>query len=280
LITGSWDLSSIIFRILVAIYMGLNFDLDKVIIIYGAIVFIPGIILYFTFNIPQEISENVQLNEPNKEDEPLLPSESPTFCEEIKKPTLWTAWLFMCTLNASGYWYIATFREQLVWIVGENSPDIAKFNNLFALSLPLIGFGSNFIQGYFVGRFSHPVRWIMLGGLSLLWGLLSTIRIIEFQYVICIIFPFWRMFGYVQFYSHIGFFFPAKLFGKLAFGGGTIAGLVTYLNLLFDWVTIHYWNSNYVYLNSSYAIVTTLCSFLAAYFSSMRILKKSLETCD
>jgi len=68
----------------------------------------------------------------------------------------------------------------------------------------------------------------------------SCIRIIELQYLITIIFPFWRMFGYVQSYNHVSYYFPKQLFGKLSFGGWTIAGIVAYLNLLFDWVTIHY----------------------------------------
>jgi len=284
LIIATGDLSSGVFWL----FNVTNFSLAILFILYGLGLLFPGILFYCYWNLPLNIQTAgrealLQKPEPDSPNSNFFYTSSSQlrprlpFIEYLKSSQLYVLWLCCTSYICFGYWYISSYREQLTWILGDNEiEEIDSWNNFFSVALPLVGFGSTLLQGYLAGTFSPRVGWIVLGILSAIIGTLSCFKIVQLQYFICILFPFWRLFGFVQVYAHATTFFPPEMFGKLAFGGYTFAGLCGYINVYLDWATINEWNKNYSYVNGGYTILTTFCSFWAAYVSGIKYETKDL----
>ncbi|KAH3743382.1 hypothetical protein Pelo_15215 [Pelomyxa schiedti] len=163
---------------------------------------------------------------------------------------------------ASGvYFYMATLMEQLN-MMAQGDP-ITPLLTAFSILLPLWGFLSNFPVSYPLSkRHWLWLVWIVEGVSFAVFAGISVIPVLNLQYLTFILLIPIRLALFSLLYCTVHAFFPAEIFGRVAYGALTFAGVCIIISgIVLNKVALQF--GCYFYINGAFgALSLVICCWL------------------
>ncbi|KAH3756320.1 hypothetical protein Pelo_11884 [Pelomyxa schiedti] len=159
------------------------------------------------------------------------------------------------------YFYMATMMEQLNMMA--QGDQITPLLTAFSVMLPLWGFLSNFPLSYPLSK-KHWlwIAWTVEGVLFVLFAGFSLIPVLNLQYLTFILLIPLRLALFSLLYCTVNAFFPAEIFGRVAYGALTFAGVSIIISgLLLNKVALKF--GCYLYINGAFgALSVVICGWV------------------